>query len=75
MNIEGIREYYEMEYKDTLRTLINPYWAARKKTVVNNSIQRCLGVAFFAQGTEDVTFQDIDELYQEYKEKFERILR
>ena len=74
MDMDKIKDFYEMEYKDTIRTLENPYWEKRAEDVIKCSLQRCLGVAFFVQGAFDISFDDINKLYEEYKEKIERLI-
>ena len=69
MNIEGIKEYYENEYKSVKSFISNlPYWTT-KEEVVNNALQRLLGVAQCAQYC-GMTFDDANKLYSEYRMKF-----
>lgn len=72
--LDKVKDFYEMEYKDTIRTLENPYWEKQAEDVIKCSLQRCLGVAFFVQGAFDIPFDDINKLYEEYKEKIERLM-
>lgn len=70
--LEKIREYYEMEYRDTARS-IEKSWCTDKKMAVWYAIQRCLGVAQFVQ-IAGVSFEEIETLYDEIKEKLEKLL-
>lgn len=36
----------------------------------NCGLQRCLGVADYLQWAEDISFDDIDKIYTEYRTKF-----
>jgi len=72
MNIEGIREYYESEYK-SVKSFINntPHWITRGD-VIHNALQRLLGVAQCAQYC-GMTYNEADKLYSEYRQKFEAL--
>jgi hypothetical protein len=70
--LEKVREYYEMECRDTARALENS-WVTDKGMAVWYAIQRCLGVAQFVQIAGDVNFEEIDALYNEFKEKLENL--
>ena len=69
--LEKVREYYEMEYRDTVRS-IEQSWVTDKKMDIRHTIQRCLGVAQFVQSV-GVSFEEIDALYNEFKEKLENL--
>lgn len=71
--IDKVKDYFEMEYNDTIRTLKNPYWGMQAVNVIKYSIQRCLGVAFFVQDSFDIPFDDINKLYTEYRRKLEEL--
>ena len=73
MNIEGIREYYESEYKSTKLALgaVPRYWITNEE-IIHNAIQRLLGVAQCAQYC-GMTYDDADKLYSEYRQKFEAL--
>ena len=67
-----IREYFEAEYKRTESYLqkhryesSNVAWYAR---------QRCLGVAQFTQEFCNVPYEIIEPLYNEYAEKFQKLI-
>ena len=71
--LEKLKEYFEMEYKETKELLEKkPSWC-QPKEVVSNSIQRCLGVAQFVQSV-GVKYEDLD-CYEEIREKLENLLR
>lgn len=73
--LEKVREYYEKEYKEVkaiLKMEIRYEWVNPTK-LVHASIQRCLGVAQFAQ-TVGVEYEELD-CYDEVKEKLEKLLK
>lgn len=72
MNIEGIKEYYESEYR-TVKLFIDgvPSWIAKEK-IIHNAIQRLIGVAQCAQYC-GITYDEADKLYSEYRKKFEAL--
>ena len=66
--------YFEKEYQDTKAILEEkPSWVKSEEEVVNNAIQRCLGVSMFAQHC-GVTYQEA-LVYEYYKEKLESLLK
>lgn len=69
--LEKIKQFYETEYKDTIRYINSPYLRTCKKEVVNNTVQRILGVAQFIQIACNIPFEDIETLYEEYRCKLE----
>lgn len=72
--LEKLKEYYELEYRQTERAL-QASWVTSKKDCVWYAIQRCLGVAQFAQiADEGLKFEDVENLYNIYKEKLENLL-
>ena len=73
--IEKIKKFYESEYNSTVNWINSKYCNNRKDkaAAVNNVLQRCLGVAFFVQSLE-VSFKEIDPLYEEYRIKFYKLL-
>ena len=72
MNIEGIKEYYESEYR-AIKLFVSdlPSWIAKEK-VIHNAIQRLIGVAQCAQYC-GMTYDEADKLYSEYRQKFEAL--
>ena len=69
--IEKVTEYYANEIKDIKNSIeLNHFEPAK---LVNNSLQRCLGVAFFAQYLE-VPFKEVDALYEEQRAKLYKFL-
>lgn len=68
--LDKIKDYFEMEYIDAC-IACESEWGA--KEIVNNTIQRCLGVALFVQNVSDIPFEDIDSLYTEYRRKLEEL--
>ena len=65
--------YFEKEYQETKALLESkPNWVTSEKEIVNNAIQRCLGVAMFAQQL-GVTYQE-SLVYEYYQEKLNGLL-
>ena len=73
MNIKGIKEYYESEYRSTKLAIeaVPKYWAAKEK-IIHNALQRLLGVAQCAQYC-GITYEEMTKLYSEYRKKFEAL--
>ena len=68
-----IKAYFEKEYnlaKDILER--KPAWLSSPAEVVQNTIQRCLGVATFAQSFVD--FSTVEELYEPTRIKLLQLL-
>lgn len=65
--------YFEKEYQETKALLENkPNWITSEKEVVNNAIQRCLGVSMFVQQL-GVAYQET-LVYEYYREKLQGLL-
>lgn len=73
--LEQVREYYEKEYKEikAILKMETRYEWVKPTELVYASIQRCLGVAQFAQ-TVGVKYEELD-CYDEVKEKLEKLLK
>ena len=71
-----VRNYFTMEY-NLLYNLLkdNPEWVNVNETC-HYALQRCLGVAQFAQtcGDDSLTFEVAEALYGEVKRKIENLL-
>ena len=74
--LDKVKKFYEQEYKDTLNWLGCEYCKTKKDKIksINNAIQRCLAIALFVQGL-DVTYEEVNPLYEEYRMKFEELLK
>ena len=71
--IKEMNNYFEKEYQETKTLLENkPNWITSEKEVVNNAIQRCLGVSMFVQQL-GVTYQET-LVYECYQEKLQELL-
>lgn len=72
---EALIAYFESEFEEAQRLIEqNPYWIS-KPEVVHNALQRCLGVAQFAQICPDpVPFELVEPLYEELKQNLENLL-
>ena len=72
---QHVKDYFNTEY-NLLHNLLerNPAWL-NVNEACNNALQRCLGVASFAQicGDDSLTFEVIEVLYEEVKEKIEKL--
>lgn len=73
---DKIKNFYEQEYKSTITWLSSEYCKTKEDKIrsINYAIQRCLGVSLFAQGL-DVSFEEVDALYTEYRKKFYELLK
>ena len=63
-------KYLNREYEDTKRAINHPMFSRKK--LVNNAINRCLGVAFFVQYL-GVPFKFSNRYYEETKAKLEEL--
>ena len=72
--LEKVREYFEREYISTVRAIERKYSWGTPQEFVKMGITNCLAVAMFSQ-TIGVKFEDLDPLYNEYKEKLEALLK
>lgn len=71
--LDKVKEYYKMEYEEVeslLKGENRPFWAEPKQ-IIDNSIQRCLGVAQFIQIV-GVAYEDLS-CYDEVREKLENL--
>ena len=70
-----VKDYFNTEY-NLLYNLLeqNPAWLNANEAC-NNALQRCLGVAQFAQacGDNSLTFEVVEALYEEVKGKIENL--
>jgi hypothetical protein len=72
--MEETYNYFEKEYQDIKEILADkPNWVVSEKGLVDNAIQRCLGVAIFAQNC-GVSYQTV-LVYERYKEKLKKLLK
>ena len=71
--LEKVKEYFESEYRDTVRGIERNYVWTTPQKLVDRAIVNCLAVAQFSQ-TIGVTFAEVNALYDEYKEKLENLL-
>lgn len=69
--LDKVKEFFEMEYIDAC-IACECKWTIPKE-VVNGAIQRCLGVALFVQTASDISFEEIDSLFTEYRRKLEEL--
>ena len=70
-----VKNYFNTEY-NLLHNLLerNPAWL-NVNEACNNALQRCLGVAQFAQtcGDDSLPFEVVEALYEEVKGKIENL--
>lgn len=69
--LDKVKDFFEMEYIDACIACESKISAPRE--IVKGAIQRCLGIALFVQTASDITFDEIDSLYTEYKRKLEEL--
>lgn len=71
-----VKDYFNTEYNWLSAILLGnkPAWL-NVNEACDNALQRCLGVAQFAQtcGDNSLTFEVIEALYEEIKEKIEKL--
>lgn len=65
--IELIKEYFEREFEDVERVITKKVFWAKPSEVKFNAIQRCLGVAMFAQSIEGITYEMVEPLFEDVK--------
>ena len=71
--INKIIAFYETEYISAINAVQNPIF--KPEEVINNAIQRCLGIALFAQTLDDnISYEDIDKEYEVIRKKLEKLL-
>lgn len=71
--LEKVKEYYESEYKSTKGCIDRQVEWMTPAELVNVTLHQMLGIAQFVQ-TVGVSYEEIDKLYTEYKEKLEKLL-
>lgn len=72
--LKQVREYYEMELNNVIRVATHNELLdciGLTNSCVNAALSRCLGVALFVQQL-DINYEDINEIYEEYKAKIEK---
>lgn len=73
--LDKVIKFFEKEYEEIEKDIskLEPYWTIYKQKIVENTIHRCLGVAFFAQEI-GIEFEDVNPHYEEVREKLEKLL-
>lgn len=71
--LEKVIKFFDNEYEEVKRDLERADLLELKKFYTNNAVQRCLGVAFFAQNL-DVSFEEISPHYNEIRTKINKLL-
>jgi Fe-S cluster biogenesis protein NfuA len=69
--LNKVKDFFEAEYNGAC--IACEFKRYTPKEIVNNAIQRCLGVALFVQTASDVSFEEIDSLFTEYRRKLEEL--
>ena len=68
-------DYFKSEYKDAERVIKEKVSWANPQEVVYNAIQRCLGAAMFVQRLDEtLSYDEVEQTYNFYKEQFEKLL-
>lgn len=70
--LEKAIEFFNSEYEETESYIKGKVFSPTEK-IIEDSIQRCLGVAFFVQAL-DVSYKDIEPHYQEIRTKLKSLL-
>jgi hypothetical protein len=72
--LQKAKDFFETEYREELRIKReHPEWFKPQRDVAL-AISRCLGVAQFLQVECGVDYKEIDPIYQEYYDKFRKLL-
>lgn len=73
--LDKVIKFFEKEYEEIEKDIskLEPYWTTYKQKIVENTIHRCLGVAFFAQEI-GIEFEDVNPHYETIREKLEKLL-
>ena len=72
--LNKLKEFFDSEYKSTKRWIETPYGKPYKKEAIKNALQRGLGAALFIQTiAANIEYKKVNELYEDYKEKIERL--
>ena len=71
--LEKAIKFFDNEYKELKRDLERADPLEHRAFYTNNAVQRCLGVAFFAQNL-DVSFEEISPHYNEIRTKINKLL-
>ena len=73
--LDKVIKFFEQEYEEIEKDIskLEPYWSTYKQRIVENTIHRCLGVAFFAQEI-GIDFELVYPYYEEIREKLEKLL-
>lgn len=72
--LKKVDDFYKTEIKSVKITLDNNSYRFKPKEVINNAIQRCLGVAFFVQSL-DVSYDKIYTLYEATRTQLDDLLK
>lgn len=68
-------DYFKSEYNSTKIFLEKRTSWANSQEVVYNAMQRCLGAAMFVQRLDEtLSYDEIEQTYNFYKEQFEKLL-
>ena len=68
-------DYFKSEYKDAERVIKEKVRWAKPREVVDNAIQRCLGAAMFVQRLDEtLSYDEVEQTYNFYKEQLEKLL-
>ena len=71
---KAFEDYLKKEYEETEKLLFNPPWYCGKpREMVDSTIQRCLGATMLVQYM-DLPFADVNEIFEYYREKLEKLL-
>ena len=70
--LKEVKNYYDTEYKEVNKAILSEYFTPID--IVDNSIQRCLGVALFVQYL-DIPFDNINELYEAQRKRLKNLLK
>ena len=68
-------DYFNSEYKDAERVIKEKVRWVKPREAVDNAIQRCLGAAMFVQQLDEtLSYDEVEQTYNFYKEQLEKLL-
>lgn len=73
--MDNMIKYFESEYNYTKAFIEREFSLAKPREVVDNAIQRCLGVAMYIQNFDyTLSYDEIEQIYNHYKKQLEELL-
>ena len=68
-------DYFKSEYKDAETVIKKKVQWAKPREIIDNTLQRCLGVAMFVQELDEtLSYDEVEQTYNFYKKQLEKLL-